>query len=77
MDWLKTHGAKVLSFALTFLTAASTADPVAVGSLLGDQGQRWVTLGLAAATLAHTTLVKPPAAASAANASTAAGKSPP
>ncbi len=66
MDWLKEHGAKLFAFLLTVLAAANGLDPALVTALIGEHGKRWAAFLLAAATLAHSTLVAPQAAAKAA-----------
>lgn len=59
MDWIISHGSKLTSLLLTLLTAANGLDGQQLTDLMGDAGKRWVAFALAAATLAHTTLLAP------------------
>lgn len=63
MEWLREHGSKLLAFLLTLLAGGNGLDPTLITSMLGETGKRWAAFLLGAATLAHSTLVAPQAAA--------------
>lgn len=65
MEWLKEHGSKIFALLSTVLACGNGLDPANVSDLFGETGKRWTAFLLAAATLAHSTLVAPQAAAKA------------
>jgi len=60
LDWLKEHSVRLLSFALTCLTAANLTDPSDVAGLFSDEGARWFAFVLATSTFAHVILFAAP-----------------